>query len=172
MSELFAAKGVFTTGADCELQRIEGLGFRPVVVVAWWAHQSTAGTTRGNRGGIGFWTENDSASVAWSSADGETVTRTAQLADAVALVGLDGPEPEVGMRAVVESFDEDGVTLCYTIRPSTPWLVHYLALAGPGVEGSRVGWTPRGRYRPPRTRTPASSSPRRCLPSPAWWRGI
>jgi hypothetical protein len=141
VTELLAAKGAITTAAEAELQSIEGLGFRPAAVVAWWARQPAAGAARGNRGGIGFWTMSDSASVTWSSADGESATRTAQLTDRVALLGLDAAEPRVALSAVVDSFDEDGLTLRYTTRPSEPWVVHYLALAGPGVEGSRAGVT-------------------------------
>ena len=141
VTALAAAKGSFTTTADQERQSIDGFGFRPAAVIAWWACQSTAGTKRGNRGGVGFWTATDSGSVTWSSADGETVSRTAQLSDEVALTGLDGAEPGIAMRARVESFDEDGLTLRYLVRPSKPWIVHFLALGGPAVEDARVGWT-------------------------------
>ena len=74
VTALVTAKGWFTTATELELQSIQGLGFRPVAVVAWWAGQSIPGTTRGNHGGIGFWTETGTAAVAWASADGETAT--------------------------------------------------------------------------------------------------
>jgi hypothetical protein len=140
VTALAAAKGSFTTAAEQERQSIDGFGFRPVAVIAWWGCQSTAGTKRANRGGVGFWTATDSGSVTWSSADGETVSRTAQLSDEAALIGLDGAEPGIAMRARVESFDEDGLTLRYLVQPSKPWIVHFLALGGPAVEDARVGW--------------------------------
>lgn len=53
MTGFAAAKGSFTTTMDHDRQSIEGLGFRPLAVVAWWARQASAGTKWGNRGGIG-----------------------------------------------------------------------------------------------------------------------
>ena len=141
MTRLAAAKGSFTTTTDCERQTIGGLGFEPVAVVAWWACQSTAGATRGNRGGVGFWTATASVSTTWASADAAPVSRTAQLSDDSALVGLDGAEPAIAIRARVESFDEDGFTLRYLSPRTKPWIVHFLALGGPAVEDAQVGWT-------------------------------
>ena len=139
MTGFAAAKGSFSTTMDRDRQSIDGLGFRPLAVVAWWARQSSAGTKWGNRGGIGFWTGTETLSVAWDSADGETSTRTAQHADDAALLGLDAEKLGVTMRADVE-FNEDGITLRYATRPSRPWMVHFLALGGSAVQSSRVGW--------------------------------
>lgn len=42
------------------------------------------------------------------------------------------------MRADLASFDPDGVTLRWRIRPSEPWLLHFLALGGTTMR-ARVG---------------------------------
>ena len=138
LTELLAAKGAFTTTGD-ERQRIGGLGFRPVAVVSWWACQPTPGSTRGNRGGIGFWAEGGSASVAWASRDGETSTGTSQLGERAALVGLDRDGVALALKAVVDSVDDDGLTLHYETLPSERWTVHFLALGGSA--NGEVGWT-------------------------------
>ena len=138
LTGLLAAKGSFTT-MGLEQQHVGGLGFRPVAVVSWWACQPTSGSSRGNRGGIGFWTDGESASVAWASRDGEASTRTSQLADRAALLGLDRDGAAPALKAVLESFDDDGLTLRYATPPSERWTVHFLALGG--SVGGDVGWT-------------------------------
>ena len=140
MNAFTAAKGSFTAAKGRELQSVDGLGFRPFAVVAWWAQQSKAGASRGNRGGIGFWTEAESASMAWASEDGAASTRTARIADDSALLGLNEAGAQVAMRAGVESFDEDGLTLGYGTAPAEDWVVHFLAFGGMAVPGGRVGW--------------------------------
>jgi hypothetical protein len=140
MSGLAAAKGSFITPTDLDVQRIDGIGFRPIAVVAWWARQASSGSSSGNRGGLGFWTDMDSASVAWASGDGETSTRTSRLADSVALLGLDRAGAELAMKVVVESFDEDGLTLRYGLPHSESWVVHFLALGGESIDDAQVGW--------------------------------
>lgn len=135
-----AAKGSFVTDGDVELQSIGDCGFRPRAVIAWWSRQTRHGTERANRGGMGFWTAEGSASVAWRSADEETSTRTGHVADAAALVGLGDAGEEIAMRAQVESLDASGFTLRWTTRPVEQWIIHFLALGGTSVGGSRVGW--------------------------------
>ena len=166
MTVLAAAKGSFVTSNERELQSIAGLGFQPAAVVAWWGRLPTAGTKRGNRGGVGFWTANDSLSVSWASADGESVTRTAHLGDHAALLGLDEVDAGIAMRAHIESLDHDGFTLRYATRPAQPWMVCFLALGGPAVSSARVGWTPPG-SRPPSNRSKSVDRPGLVLLVPA-----
>ena len=45
------------------------------------------------------------------------------------------------MRAAVESFDTDGLTLGYTTTPAEDCVVQFLALGGASVEREQVGWT-------------------------------
>ena len=134
-----AKKGVFLTAGDVELQTVDGLGFRPLVVVAWWSNQCELGSTEGNRGGVGFWTEHESAAVAWASEDRAPVARTGHRAERSALLGLNKNGSGIVMRADVSSFDPDGLTLRWDARPGEPWLVHFLALGG-ALHCPRVDW--------------------------------
>jgi len=138
VSAFAATKGVFATQSDVALQSINGFGFRPVAVIAWWSRQGSHGVEAGNRGGIGFWTRDASAAVAWRSADGARSSETGSLADCAAILGVEGVDEAVSMRADVASFDADGITLRWRDRPSEPWLVHFLALGGALVR-ARVG---------------------------------
>jgi hypothetical protein len=63
VTDLAAASGSFTTEASDGLQAIGEIGFLPRALVAWW----TGPPASGNRGGIGFWTEEACMAVAWSS---------------------------------------------------------------------------------------------------------
>ena len=139
MTAFAAKKDAFKTSKDLVLQSIGGLGFRPAGVVAWWARESQPATRSSNCGGIGFWTEKESAAVAWSSVDGTASSTTARVADSAALLGLSEAGTEVALRAHVESFDQDGVTLRYTTSPEEDWVVHFLALGG-SIQDQRVGW--------------------------------
>jgi hypothetical protein len=134
-----AAKGVLTTAVGAET--ISGLGFRPLAVVAWWSRQDGHGTEHGNRGGIGFWTAAECASVAWASEDAASPTRTRHIAESAALLGLAGPGGDVAMRAGVDTFDVDGLTLRWATRPSETWVIHFLALGGASLRSAGVGWT-------------------------------
>jgi hypothetical protein len=134
-----ARKDAFTTEKDLVLQSIGGLGFRPAAVVAWWARVSQSATRSGNCGGIGFCTQRESAAVAWISVDGTASTTTARLADNAALLGLSEAGTEVALRAHLESFDEDGMTLRYTTGPEDDWVVHFVAFGG-SIQDQRVGW--------------------------------
>ena len=138
-----AAKGWFHSEGDSDRQSIAGMGFRPVALLSWWAQLSESGASPGNSGGIGFWTEAASASVAWSSEDGAPLSRAVHLTEDAALLGLRVTDSAVTMRAEVETFDEDGLTLRYTLRPAERWVVHYLALGGTHVRHARVGWATR-----------------------------
>jgi|RhiMetdeSRZDD1v2_1073273.scaffolds.fasta_scaffold05486_2 hypothetical protein len=140
MSSLHASKGVLATVADPR-QTIDRLGFRPAALVAWWSRQDGHGVGSGNRGGIGFWTSEHCAAVAWASEDGTPDARTAHAAEPVAILGLAGASGEVAMRAQVE-FGPDGVTLTWTPPPMEPWLVHFLALGGASIRSAQVGWAP------------------------------
>ena len=53
-------------------------------------------------------------------------------------MGLDRDGTAPALKAVVESFDDDGLTLRYATPPSESWTVHYLALGGSAR--ARVGW--------------------------------
>lgn len=139
MTTFAATKGVFATRSDIALQSIAGLGFRPLAVIAWWSRQASHRIERGNGGGIGFWTRDASTAVAWMSGDGKTSTDTGSLADTAAILGLDGVGGGVGMRAELASFDTDGMTLRWTVRPSAQWMVHFLALGGAPFMRARVG---------------------------------
>ena len=44
------------------------------------------------------------------------------------------------MRAEVESFGPDAVTLSWTTPPAEPWLVHFLALGGASIRSAQVDW--------------------------------
>jgi len=136
---LDAAKRAFWTEGDIELQRMH-FGFRPVAVVAWWARLDEHRSESPNRGGIGFWTAEERAAVAWFSADGETTARTPRIADSVALIGVGDGEPAVTMQADLESFDDDGLTIRWRQPPSERWIVHCLALGGGSLRAARVGW--------------------------------
>jgi hypothetical protein len=133
-----ATKDSFTTAEGLLLQSIDGFGFRPTVVFAWWARQPQSGVARGNAGGIGFWTEEESGAVAWVSDDGKASTSAARLAESAALLGV-SEAGDVTLRARVESFDQDGVTLRYTTIPAESWVVHVLAFGG-SMESDRLGW--------------------------------
>jgi hypothetical protein len=141
MTQLFAAKGLFSTDARNGSQAIRDLPFRPRAVIAWWSRQDAEGTRSGNRGGLGFWADNGSASVAWASKEGDLRTETAQVADSAALLGLGASRLNVSMRADLESLDPGGFTVRWTTAPEEDWLVHFLALGG-SVSDAAVGWFP------------------------------
>ena len=153
LTGLLAAKGSFIT-TGLERQYLGGIGFRPLAVVSWWACQPASGSARGNRGGIGFWADGESASVAWASRDGNTSTGTSQLADRAALLGLDREGAAPALKAVVESFDDDGLTLRFPTPPTESWTVHFLALGG-SARGE-VGWATSPPSLPARTRVSRS----------------
>lgn len=90
MSEFAATKSVFATQSEVALQSVAGFGFSPVAVIAWWSRQNSHGVERNNRGGIGFWTRDKSAAVAWSSNDGMPLSDTGSVADCGAILGLAG----------------------------------------------------------------------------------
>jgi hypothetical protein len=163
LTGLLAAKGSFTT-TGAERQHVGGIGFRPVVVVSWWACQPTSGSTRGNRGGIGFWADGESAAVAWASRDGAASTGTSQLADQAALLGLERDGTAPALRAVVESSDDDGWTLRYPTPPAETWTVHFLALGG--AASGEVGWTTSTRTPSPARRSVSRSSLLFLVPAP------
>ena len=85
---------------------------------------------------MGFWAAGSAcAALAWASDDGVIPTRTSRVHDATALLGLDRAGNGVAMRAELASLDPDGFTLEWSLPPSAPWTVHYLALGGPAVAG-------------------------------------
>lgn len=136
-----AAKGVFVATGD-ERQQIEGLGFEPRALILWWALQTGEGVERGNRGGLGFSARGSrSAAVAWASDDQAAPTRTARWGEEAALVGLDDAAARApALRAELSCFHPDGFALEWSVRPASAWTVHYLALGGDDLTGSRVGW--------------------------------
>jgi hypothetical protein len=140
VSRFRAAKGAFVTVPAQTPQKIDGLGFAPRAVVAWWTRQEHEGVAGGNRGGIGFWTGTGTTAVAWASDDGAAPTRTSRVSDEAAFVGLDEAAADAPVRADVVSFDDDGFSLAWSVPPSAPWIVHFLALGGAALSGARVGW--------------------------------
>ena len=141
MRALHAAKGTFTADAATPSQPVDGLGFAPRAVIAWWTRQEREGVASGNRGGLAFWAAGTgTAAVAWASDDGASPTRTTRLADSAAFLGLEHASVQEPAKARIASFDQDGFTLSWDTRPEATWIVHYLALGGPAVTGARVGW--------------------------------
>jgi len=136
-----AAKGQFTTSGVGDVLSVRGLTFAPKAVVAWWSQQDDEGVESGNRGGIGFWGGAGTAAVAWTSRNGAATVRARTIAEPVGLLGLDDPGAEPSMRAELAGFDPDGFRLRWLLRPERPWVVHYLALGGPGL-AVEVGWRP------------------------------
>jgi hypothetical protein len=141
VTDLSAAKGVFTVGPGGGASSIRDLGFKPQAVLAWWSRQDVEGVVSGNAGGLGFWTSTATAAVAWSSKAGSHEMRAAHIADEAAVLGLASEPPAVTMSADLVSMDADGFTLHWTKEPSETWILHYLALGGGSLKGARVGWT-------------------------------
>ncbi len=120
-------------------ERVCGLGFRPRALVLWWTAQETEGAARGNRGGIGFAADLQSA-VAWVSDDAASPTRAARWLDGEhAIVGFEhSTAGSAAMRGRIASFDADGFTIAWQTRPSSPWSLHYLAVGGSDVTDAAV----------------------------------
>ena len=139
---LDTAKGLFTTdGSGDELQPVTGLGFAPEAVIAWWSQQEYEGSANGNRGGVGFWASGQpSAAACWGSEHDSSETHTHSASGSAALLGLSTDHESFCMRAEVASFDPDGFTIRWTIRPTERWIVHFLALGGTTIRAARVGW--------------------------------
>jgi hypothetical protein len=150
MPALSAAKGTFAARAPDAMQKVDGLGFAPRAVIAWWTRQEAEGVVAGNRGGLGFWASGSpAAAVAWASDDAAEPTRTSRTAASAAFLGLDEAAAEEPARAELASFDEDGFTLAWATPPEGAWTVHFLALGGAALSGARVGWLAADRSRVP-----------------------
>jgi hypothetical protein len=141
MTGLEAAKRVFATDGGAGTPSIERLGFQPRAALLWWTRQESEGVERGNRGGLGFWTPDASASIAWASDDGAAPTRTGQVMDQAPLVGLAGTDGEIAMRAAILGLDPEGLTLTWSTKPDQRWIVHLLALGGPALTRAQIEWT-------------------------------
>lgn len=136
-----ASKGLLRVSSpDSGPQRVEGLGFRPQALVLWWSRQPLAGAARGNRGGLGFAAASGGqSSVAWVSEDAATPTRAQRWLEGDAILGFDSADDRApALRGRIVSFDEDGFTVGWLIRPSFPWLVNYLALGGDDLTHAAV----------------------------------
>jgi hypothetical protein len=148
MSALSAAKGTFATRTPGGMQKVDGLGFAPHAVVAWWTRQDQEGVAAGNRGGLGFWASGSpAAAVAWASDDAAEPTRTSRMSASAAFLGLDEAAADQPARAELASFDEDGFTLTWEAPPAGTWTVHFLALGGAALSSARVGWLAADRSR-------------------------
>ena len=140
MTALRAAKGAFTTDGRGLPNERQAVGFDARAAVLWWSRQQGEGIERGNRGGFGFWTPEAGVSIAWASDDDASPTRTANVAADAALIGLTDAGGEIAMRADIDSFGPGGPVVRWSTRPSERWIVHFLALGGECVVGTRVGW--------------------------------
>jgi len=130
---LEARKGVLRLEAGATAP--EQLDFRPRALVLWWCQERTAGCA----GGIGFATDGGGdASAAWAADDSLAPGVLSRIgAEAPLLFHADPRTPSASIRGDVHVADR-GFSVECDRDLEQPWLVHYLALGGPAVQGAAV----------------------------------
>jgi hypothetical protein len=127
--------GSFAKRTSAGHQAVNGLGFRPKLLILFGVANTSDGFAPGYQYGFGASDGTNSHSVAGWSWDARgslgSDTDRRQAPKAITFVGT---VASVEAEADLISFDNDGFTLDWTTNNSKAWIIHYLAIGGHSIE--------------------------------------
>lgn len=147
----FAAKTV-TGGQPCPnnpncTQAVTGVTFQPKAVIFFWTAQAATGFANNASAGYGFATATEGRAVTFASntnlSFASHLPARWQWGNATTnrCIGVvtDVTQTAADAEAWLESMDADGFTIHWQTKPSSNWIIHYMALGGADITNAKIG---------------------------------